>query len=65
MSSKSSAKSSSRSFHSLCALPGTRIEDVEQIYSHPQALAQCDRFLRSLPGIEIIATYDTAGAARR
>lgn len=50
--------------HSLCALPGTRIEDVKQIYSHPQALAQCDRFLRSLPGIEIIATYDTAGSAK-
>src|SRR5207249_10122679 len=31
---------------------------------HPQALAQCDRFLRTLTGVEIIATYDTAGSAK-
>ena len=34
--------------HSLVAMPGTPIESLTQIYSHPQALAQCDRFLRSL-----------------
>lgn len=50
--------------HHLLALPGSSIGQIRRVYSHPQALAQCDRFLRTLAGVEITATYDTAGSAK-
>src|SRR5207302_2245939 len=50
--------------HHLLALPGTTLAGLKRVYSHPQGLAQCDRFLRTLTGVEIIATYDTAGSAK-
>ena len=50
--------------HQLLALPGATLGGLKRVYSHPQALAQCERFLRTLTGVEIIATYDTAGSAK-
>jgi arogenate/prephenate dehydratase len=50
--------------HNLLALPGTELSAIRRVFSHPQALAQCELFLQTLPGIEIVATYDTAGSAR-
>jgi prephenate dehydratase len=50
--------------HCLLAYPGTTREALRRIYSHPQALAQCERFLMAQPTIEIVATYDTAGRAK-
>ena len=47
----------------LLGLPGERIEDVERVYSHPQALAQVDEFLRGREW-SVMTTYNTAGAAR-
>ena len=50
--------------HHLLALPGATLEGLRRVYSHPQGLAQCERFLRTLTNVETIATYDTAGSAK-
>jgi len=50
--------------HNLLAFPGTKMADIKKVYSHPQGLAQCEGFLSSLKGVEIVATYDTAGSAK-
>src|SRR5690242_8223551 len=49
--------------HCLLCLPGQQVSDIRRVISHPQALAQSDVYLREL-GVEIVATYDTAGSAR-
>src|SRR5438105_8903758 len=49
--------------HCLLCLPGQQLSDIKRVISHPQALAQSDVFLREL-GVEIVATYDTAGSAK-
>jgi chorismate mutase / prephenate dehydratase len=49
--------------HCLIANPGTSIDAIETVYSHPQALAQCRNFLESL-NCELIPTYDTAGSVK-
>ena len=50
--------------HCLLALPGAVRDGIRVVYSHPQALAQCEGFLRRMPDVEIVAVYDTAGGAK-
>ncbi|MFL5712664.1 MAG: prephenate dehydratase [Chloroflexota bacterium] len=47
----------------LAALPGQRIEDIERVYSHIQALGQAEAFLRRRPW-QLLSTYNTAGAGK-
>lgn len=49
--------------HCLLAPQGTQMKDVRVVFSHPQALDQCQEFLDSLQ-VERVAVHDTAGAAR-
>ena len=50
--------------HCLIAHPGVHIQEITRVYSHPQALAQCENSLAQLGQVEIIATHDTAGSVR-
>ena len=50
--------------HCLLALPGSVIDDLQEVISHPMAVSQCEEFLTSLD-IKVRAEYDTAGAAKR
>src|SRR5439155_1445673 len=49
--------------HCLLGIPGAQRGSLRRVLSHPVALAQCERFLGELAGVEVVAFYDTAGAA--
>ena len=48
--------------HSLLGVQGAQLAQIRMVYSHPQALAQCQAFVKQ-HGWEQQAVYDTAGAA--
>jgi len=43
---------------------GTKMENVKEIYSHPQAIAQCSEFLKAHPKIKVHEYANTAMAAK-
>jgi len=51
--------------HNLIALAGASTGEIERVFSHPVALAQCRRFLASHPGMRAVAFYDTAGSVKQ
>ncbi len=49
--------------HRLLVKPGTDAGKVKAIFSHPQALAQCRRFIeRCFPKVDVVAALSTAAA---
>ena len=50
--------------HELLTLPGVKMEDITEIYSHEQAIGQCSKFLGGLSGIRVVPCANTAVAAK-
>lgn len=57
-------ETSLRIVHNLIVAPGTRLEDVRRVFSHPVALGQCLKFFAAHPRMKPQAAYDTAGAVK-
>lgn len=51
--------------HNLVAVPGQDIHEIEEVYSHPVALAQCSQFLGEHPNLKAVESDDTASSAKR
>ena len=51
--------------HNLIAISGTSIGEIDRVFSHPVALAQCRRFLSEHSRMEAYAFYDTAGSVKQ
>lgn len=48
----------------LIVLPGTKIQEIEEVHSHPMAIYQCREYLDSLDAIRLIEKEDTAGSVK-
>lgn len=51
--------------HQLMVLPGSKIEDIKYVSSHPMALLQCKTFFKKYPHITLVEEKDTAEVAKR
>tara|TARA_R110000765_G_scaffold366236_2_gene456387 strand:- start:115 stop:942 length:828 start_codon:yes stop_codon:yes gene_type:complete len=49
----------------LMALPGQKMSDIKEVWSHPMALLQCRDFFKGQGAIKMVEEDDTAGAAKR
>ena len=49
--------------HHLLGLPGTKIQDIKNVYSHAQGLSQCSNFIKKNNFVENVRA-DTAGSAK-
>lgn len=51
--------------HCLMGIPGTKLENIKTIYSHPQSLMQCNKFLQEHASISQISMKNNAYAAMK
>jgi len=51
--------------HNLIGMKGATVGDIDRVFSHPVALAQCRRFLADHPRMEAYSFYDTAGSVKQ
>src|ERR1700761_107608 len=51
--------------HNLIVVPGSTLQKLTRVYSHPIALAQCRQFFEKYPHIEPVPFYDTAGSVKQ
>jgi prephenate dehydratase len=56
------AETQLRIVHCLIGRPGSTLDRIRRVSSHPVALAQCRRFFAERPGVEAVVAYDTAGS---
>ena len=49
----------------LVAIPGQKIDDIRDVYSHPMAILQCQDFFDRYPKIELHDSSDTALSAKK
>lgn len=50
--------------HNLLAKPGTQMSDIKEIFSHEQALNQCEEYLKQFPDVKVTVCENTAMAAK-
>lgn len=50
--------------HNLLAKPGVALEDIQEVYSHEQAISQCSAFFQAHPQIRVVRCANTAEAAQ-
>jgi len=51
--------------HNLMALDGQKLSDIEEVWSHPIAIKNCEYFFRKNPHIKVIEEKDTAFVAKQ
>ena len=52
-------------FRETISKPGVKMEDITEIYSHQQALSQCEQYLQAFPDVKVIPCENTAVAAQK